>query len=574
MRRAPTSSGRRLSLPRAGLFLSLLLACGAALAGSPVKDPNVFELDGNAHDQAPAGDDWELIAPDGTGGNAMAAVFIPDSVTGDDKIFTGGGSKDVRDVSQWGSTTGEPPDKNDIEHAFAAAYNEGGDLVIYFGLDRYSTDGDSAMGFWFFKNTIGITANGFSGVHAVGDILITSDNVNGGAVSVINVFKWVGGQNPLQLLASSTTGGGNTDAAGVFCLNNTYACAVRNSTAQPVPASWGGFSFKGAGSVTSFPQFSFYEGGVNISALLGTSELPCFSSFMAMTRTSASETAQLKDYALGAFPLCGISVGKACLVDADSPKINNDGESIHTKFTVPISNIGAGTVYDVAIEEDTALPGSYATSCHVSSPVVSGNMSTDGAVAVLASLAGGATQNIILECDSKQNPLVNSVTARAKSSAGAASRDLSASHTTGSGETCAVQPDPAITVTKECAPSTGAPTGVKLKAGGGFEVCVNISVKNESVESLQSVSITDNHIGALLTGGSMTPGQTLTYNNQCYTATNADGNETNPAEAAFTDRVDVSGVGAISGEPVGDPALPEATATCKLCPCSGAGCAE
>lgn len=573
MRQAPISRGRWQSLPRAGLFLSLLLACGAAVAGAPVKDPDVFELDGNAHDQAPAGDDWALIAPDGTGGNALRAVFISDSVTGDDKIFHGGGSKDVRDISQWGSTTGEPPDKNDIEHAFAAAYNDGGDLVIYFGLDRYSTDGDSAMGFWFFKNTIGTTATGFTGVHAVGDILVTSDNVTGGSVSVINVFKWVGGQNPLQLLASSTSGGGNTDAAGVFCLNNTYACAIRNATAQPVPASWGGYTFKGSGAVTSFPQFAFYEGGVNISALLGGSETPCFSSFMAMTRTSASETAQLKDYALGAFPLCGISVGKACVVDADSPKINSDGESIHTKFDIPITNVGVGTVYDIAIEEDTALPGGFATSCHVSSPIVSGNMSTDGAVSVLASLAAGVTQNIIVECDSKQNPLVNTVTARAKSTPGQANRDLSASHMTRSGETCAVQPDPMITVTKECAPSTGAPTGVKLVVGGGFQVCANISVKNDSAETLKSVSVTDNRIGALLTGGTMAPGQTLTFNNQCYTATNADGNETNPAEAAFTDRVDVSGVGAISGEPVGDPALPEATATCKLCPCSGAGCA-
>jgi hypothetical protein len=113
---------------------------------------------------------------------------------------------------------------------------------------------------------------------------------------------------------------------------------------------------------------------------------------------------------------------------------------------------------------------------------------------------------------------------------------------------------------------------VKLKVGGGFDVCVNIAVKNDSLETLKSLSVTDNHLGALLTGGSLLPGETLHYNNQCYSATNADGSETNPGEAAFSDRVDVSGVGAISGEPVGDPALPEATATCKLCPCSGASC--
>ena len=300
----------------------------------------------------------------------------------------------------------------------------------------------------------------------------------------------------------------------------------------------------------------------------GTGGTPCFSSFMAMTRTAASTTAQLKDYALGSFPLCGISVGKACTIDATSPVINPDGESIHTKFTVPITNTGVGTVYDVSLEEDTALPGSFATSCKIGAT----NLTTDGAVSVLASLAAGATSNVVIECDSKQNPLVNTVTARAKSTQAQANRDLSASHMTGEGETCAVQPDPAISVTKECATSADAPTGVKLKVGGGYQVCVNVSVTNDSVEGLKSVSITDNKIGALLTGGTMTPGQTLTYNNQCYDAVNADGNETNPAEAAFSDRVDVSGIGVISNEPVGDPALPEATATCKLCPCSGASC--
>ena len=225
---------------------------------------------------------------------------------------------------------------------------------------------------------------------------------------------------------------------------------------------------------------------MNITALLntnggGTSGTPCFSTFMAMTRTSASTTAQLKDYALGAFPLCGISVGKACTIDSTSPEINADGLSIHTKFTVPITNTGVGTVFDVSLEEDTALPGSFATSCKIGTT----SLTTDGAVSVLASLAAGATSNIIIECDSRQNPLVNTVTARAKSTSGQANRDLSASHMTGAGETCAVQPDPAVLATKECATSVDAPTGVKLKVGGGYQVCVNVSVTNDSVEALR-----------------------------------------------------------------------------------------
>lgn len=571
----PAPGSRRSRL--AALCAALLATSVGALA-APVDDTAVFELDNNAVDaSSPAGDDWGTIA--GSGGSALRASFFSDPVNlSTDDNFAGGGSKDERDIGSagitntyWQNTLTTPPDKNDLEHAFAAAYDVAGDLVIYFGADRYSNSGDSAIGFWFFKGDVTDNPNGtFSGKHTVGDILVTSDFKQGGSASVINVFRWTGNAaNPLQLVASSSTGGGSVDpTTKVFCLTSGNACAVANPVPVAVPASWGGYSFKGAGAVTSFPQGTFFEGGINVSALFPGGG-NCFASFMAMTRTSASTTAQLKDYVLGSFPLCGISVGTSCQVNEFSPVINSDGQSINTRFAVPVTNTGAGTVFDIAIEQDSALPGPHATSCRVISPVASSVLASDSAVAVFTSLAAGATSTAIIECDSQANPLVNAVTARAKSSSGAATRDLEASYTAGQGgetELCPVNPDPSITAIKQCATSIGAPEGVKLKVGGGFEVCVNISVTNNSVEALKSVSIVDSKIGALLTGGSMNPGQTLTYNNRCYDATNADSGETNPAEAAFSDRVDVSGLGVISNEPVGDPALPEATATCKLCP--------
>lgn len=45
-------------------------------------------------------------------------------------IFTGGGSKDPLDISQWKYKDGAVPDKDDITNAYAAAYNANGDLVI------------------------------------------------------------------------------------------------------------------------------------------------------------------------------------------------------------------------------------------------------------------------------------------------------------------------------------------------------------------------------------------------------------------------------------------------------------
>jgi hypothetical protein len=109
-----------------------------------------------------------------------------------DQIFTTGGSR-TPEVPSWRHTAGSVPDKDNIEHAFAAAYESGGDTFVYFGLDRYANNGDAFVGFWFFKSAVGLNANGtFSGTHQVGDLLVLSNFTNGGAVSTIQLFEWVG----------------------------------------------------------------------------------------------------------------------------------------------------------------------------------------------------------------------------------------------------------------------------------------------------------------------------------------------------------------------------------------------
>jgi hypothetical protein len=66
--------------------------------------------------------------------------------------------------------------------------------VIYFGADRFANAGDAALGFWFFKNDVGLAENGkFSGEHAIGDVLVQVDFVQGGTNSQVQIFQWVGG---------------------------------------------------------------------------------------------------------------------------------------------------------------------------------------------------------------------------------------------------------------------------------------------------------------------------------------------------------------------------------------------
>src|SRR5947207_1885678 len=129
----------------------------------------MFELDGDATTQNAnpntTPDDWDrlnLPAPGGSPAHSVAHTGLLVDTGSSDQIFTTGGSKDQNDLNQWQHTTGSVPDKDDITDAYAAAYvntvNSGGnlvgDLIIYFGMDRFAQNGDSEVGFWFFQDQV------------------------------------------------------------------------------------------------------------------------------------------------------------------------------------------------------------------------------------------------------------------------------------------------------------------------------------------------------------------------------------------------------------------------------------
>ena len=541
-------------------------------AASHLDDGTVFELDANAVAESGA-DDWESVIPPDMG-NALIRTFVTDRVNdGTDENFTQGGSKDERDVSAagitgqfWRHASATPPDKDDIGHAFAAAYllSNGSvdEAVIYFGADRFANDGDAALGFWFFKSPVSKNSNGtFSGAHTVGDILVTTAFTGGGSKPEIHIWRWNGNaKSPLTLLVDSA-GSAPLAPGEVYCSPNGVACGTTNLEAVDVPANWpSGFTFKGAGLVDQFPPGTLFEGAINLTQLAG-SDGTCFSSFLAMTRTSTSTTAQLKDFALGVFPLCGIEVAKACALEQGNPSITSDGSSIHTRFSVPVRNTGAGPVHDVVIEEDIELGNG--TDCEVASidgTPTSMPLSQNVATSVAAVLAAGTTLDVVVACDHTANPLVNTLTARAKSSSLASIHDLEASYRTGDGgadELCSPPVVPGITVTKSC-------DSVTLVAGTVQpRVCVDITVTNSGDEALEDVLVVDDQLSSpLLSGGSLAPGEVASFLAQCYEPTAPDGNETDPGMATFTDRATASASGVISGNPAED----SKTATCSLCP--------
>jgi hypothetical protein len=255
---------------------------------SAVHDIGLFELDGDAINGSAPGSDWNSLA------NTIARAFIVDGHDpSDTTYFHQGGSKDIHDITDWRRTTNdEAPDKDEILDAFAAAYNHGGDLVVYFGADRFSNDGDSQIGFWFLQDEVTLSNGTFNGAHVAGDLLVLSDFTNGGDISTIKVFAWVG--------SGGSHGSLNLLGSGLDCTDASAddACATVNDADTGAPWAY----TPKQGTPGTFPAGAFFEGGMNVSNLL--SKPPCFATFLAETRTSQSEDARLKDFTIGSFETC------------------------------------------------------------------------------------------------------------------------------------------------------------------------------------------------------------------------------------------------------------------------------
>jgi uncharacterized repeat protein (TIGR01451 family) len=331
---------------------------GVPLAASANPDISGFELDGNAVTSGAA--DW-----DGLGSPLFSTGVITDPSGAADKGYTSGGSKDTNDVSQWKWTGGTvTPAKDDIKHAYAAVYAEQNNLILYFGQDRaLDQNGDANVGFWFLQNAVGLNADGsFAGTHKDGDILVQSEFTNGGSVSGVHIFKWQGGA--LTLVSNQAQCAGNK-------LGTADACAIVNT--GNISTSW-------AGTLTA-PYF--FEGGLNLSALFPQS-VPCFSTFLTNTRTSQSESAQLKDFAMGDIDTCGeITVKKVTSPTGGGPfKFTTTGSGLSG---FELSGGGEKTFSDLqpgsySVSEDlSALPAAWGLDnvvCSASGSGASTNAST------------------------------------------------------------------------------------------------------------------------------------------------------------------------------------------------------
>jgi hypothetical protein len=513
--------------------LRLIVACGILLLAAIVVVPisavhnlNVFELEGDAiDDSAVAGDDWSSVNFAGGAPLARTGVLAD---PGNRTIFTGGGSKDTIDISSWNwkDESGGLPDKDNITNAYAAAYTVNGQLVLYFGADRFANDGDAQLGFWFFQQNIKTNLSGsFDGTHTVGDLLVLANFSNGGAQVTIEVLRWVG--------TGGDQRGGTLDSLLVTnaaqcgpALDQDMVCAVSNPgpTASPWPYT------PKQGTAGTFPTFSFFEGGINISQVFGGGTPPCFASFMAETRSSTSVTAVLKDFVLGEFPVCGIAINKDCTTGVIAP---DESGFIYT-FEGTVRNTGFGALYDVKVVDDAGTPLD----------------TTDDQTIEIGTIAAQGTASYSGSFSSTQNPPTNRVTVTAATTPGGAT-----ALTAEAQDTCPeVTISPFIDVTKNCQAKLEIQSNrIVVRVDFAGLVCATGNV------GLSNVTVTDDHAGQVFSAASLAKGACAPYSGSYYP--NVIGSD-NPSLAEFTDTVTARGRATLGGQAVTD----IATATCPLCP--------
>src|SRR5262245_24621564 len=541
--------------------LNILILTMVALAGltfvaprswaqSGVDQPGgPFELDGNTQDNSGVGSpfDWESTFPPATPRTSPFPIQDPAPQT----IFTTGGSKDINDVSQWKHKSGSVPDKDNILQAAAAAFQlpAGGGTAIYFAATRFDNSGDAQIGLWFFQQNVTPQANGTFGPapgqvanHTDGDLLLLVNFENGGLVPTIQAYKWQGGVNGGPVLAGNLI----TGECGVGANAGNYdACAITNSTASLAPANWNYVPKSGVAG--TFPPQTFFEGGVKLSAIFGAN-VPCFSSFLAETRSSSSITATLKDFAEGSFNLCRITVTKNC----NFVGVVNNGTALQYTFSGTVTNNGAGTVYDVEVVD---TPGN-----------ATGTQTPANPIPVAASIAPGASAPWSATFVTTALAFTDVAFAQAAAAPGGAK---TVTDTTTA--PCQGSVNSSLIITKECVPGT---TLVDIGNNVVVQVGVSGQVTNNGNTRLTGITLANNPATTVnLTSSTLNPGESTTWSATYQPADISSGDGTIPGRYFFDDTIRVTAATPAVGPPLSPVAgcpdpndLACAAASCAICP--------
>jgi hypothetical protein len=534
-------------------------------------------------------DDWENIA--GGSSHAQATSYISPNTTpaeainsNNDSIFTAGGSKDTLGISSgaWKWKNGKPQAKDDIEHAFAAAYTlpgvvngspatcggtnqPGCDTAVYFGMTRFDNSGAATAGFWFFQDgNVGLAGGtlnankdplcsvgsgcSFSGHHSNGDLLIVSDFSQGGPISSIKVYTWscsgtgAACDSSGSLVASPQAGGECNPTIG-----SSGLCSIANGgSGLSVP-----FGFINKSGQSTLANGELLEGGIDLNVIFPNG-LPCFSTFMAETRSSNSPTATLSDLTPPvSFPLCGASITKTCTGASYVNDPTTGATTVQYAFSGTVKNTGIGALSNVCVS-DTPGANYVANSLSLTQPAECSS----------GSLAPGATTTYsgTFRTTSASNTEGNTATVNATSAGGTAISPSSASWivspATQLPQVCIPSPG-SLAITKECKVAV-------VQVGSVLEIRVDVdgTITNNSGVQVTGLTVTDNPTTSNNSLGSTTlnNGASTTYSGSYFPgvcSTNDNG------VCSFSDTVSAQGNGAAG---TGTISSNSQGATCHLCP--------
>jgi len=564
---------------------AILATATVAWAVAPT---TVYEIDGNVFDDPGNGiADWNTLngdcsAPGGGNIGSAGGSNTRTCIASEDppRIFTQGGSKDPIDISQWHWKAADTvPDKDTITHGYAASYTatpgaaaiSSGNKVVVMGGDRFAVNGDANIGAWFFQQNISLNSNGtFSGVHVNHDVFLVSAFVNGGGTAVLTAYEW----DNSCLKGVKSPAPGQCAETNLRLLGSSNTSAITNSS--PISDETWSYLAKFGGGTNTIPVGGFFEGGADLTALFaasGAGDVPCFSSFMLETRSSQEPSAVLKDFVLGGFPECHISLTKGCQCTA----FHADGSGFDYSFSGTVTNDGGGTVFNVTVTDqgNTYSCGTLNAGQSKNFPsadCTGPNPGTFNATTFPATNQASATAMTDPSGGTTLTATTNLVSCSAQSPAGACT------------------PSAALTLDKTCV------TALQV-LGTNIVVRVDYTgqVHNRGNVNINSVQVTedDNADGSLdrtFSVGTLTPSGTAGAD-KCYTnnaatcpalvpvpAFNQDpvpgtasyfpstGTPVNPGRVQFSDTVRATGTDAFGNPVASHPAGLGVTANCLICP--------
>jgi hypothetical protein len=277
--------------------------------------------------------------------------------------------------------------------------------------------------------------------------------------------------------------------------------------------------------------------------------VPCFSSFLAETRSSSSITAQLKDFAEGSFQLCRIDVTKNC----NFVGVINGGTALQYTFSGTVTNNGAGTVYDVEVVD---TPGNATGTQTPANPIP----------VVPSTLGPGASGTWSATFVTTALSFTDEALARAASAPGGAK---TVTDTTTA--PCQGTVSSAISITKECVPGT---TLVDIGNNVVVEAGVSGQVTNNGQSRLTGITLAHNPAATVtLASSTLNPGESTSWSATYQPAAITSGDGTIPGRYFFDDTIRVTAATPAVGpspSPVGG--CPDANdlacagASCPICP--------